>query len=73
MSVLSFNPLPRTQGIGYSHQPGRIAGFFRALGSEWQARLAARRVETLSDEMLHDIGITRSEIDQAVRYGRRGR
>ncbi len=73
MSILSFNPLPHTAGIGFSNQPSRVVEFFRVLGAEWQARQATRHVEALSDDMLHDIGITRGEIEQAVRYGRRGR
>jgi uncharacterized protein YjiS (DUF1127 family) len=50
-----------------------VASFVRMLGVEWRARQAARRVGSLSDEMLHDIGITRGGIDQAVRHGRPGR
>lgn len=37
---------------------------------EWHSYKAARSVESLSDAALHDIGIARSEIRNAVRYGR---
>ena len=73
MSLLSYSPLPLSADRGQSSGEGRIAAMFQALRTEWRARRAARAVESLSDSMLHDIGLTRGEIDQAVRYGSRRR
>lgn len=73
MSAVSYNPLPLGADDGHSLGSSRITAIFHALRSEWRARRAARSVEALSDGMLHDIGLTRGEIDQAVRYGSRHR
>lgn len=71
MSVLSFNPLPFTTGIGHVDPlSGGVFKALRAIATEIRARRAARQVESLSDEVLHDMGIARAEIDQAVRFGR---
>jgi uncharacterized protein YjiS (DUF1127 family) len=50
----------------------RASGLLKAAARAWSLRQASHKVEGLSDEMLHDIGISRGEIDIAVRYGRRG-
>ena len=69
MSTLSFTGLSTARHREGAH-PGRISAFFGILAAEWRARRAMRRIDSLSDEMLHDIGLTRGEIDSAVRYGR---
>lgn len=73
MSALSYSPLPLGAARGHSLGTSRIAAVFHTLRTDWRARQAARSVEALSDSMLHDIGLTRGEIDQAVRYGSRRR
>ena len=39
--------------------------------SEFEIRRAIRQLEALSDRDLSDIGLARSDIKQAVRYGRK--
>ena len=39
----------------------------------WRHRQADRAMHLLSDEMLHDIGVARSEIEDATRHGRPAR
>ena len=39
--------------------------------SEFEIRRAIRELEALSDRDLSDIGLARSDIKQAVRYGRK--
>lgn len=51
---------------------GRTTDMLKATARAWSMRQASHTVEGLSDEMLHDIGISRGEIDVAVRFGRRG-
>ena len=52
---------------------GTLAAFASRVWAEFASRRAARSVEMLSDEGLRDIGITRSEIESAVRFGRHHR
>ena len=68
MSTLSL----RSNGANaYGSGTGsRFTGIFGAILAEMRARRAARQVESMSDEMLRDIGVSRSNIDQAVRSGR---
>jgi uncharacterized protein YjiS (DUF1127 family) len=42
----------------------------RALASEVRIRRDRRQLMLMSDHMLKDIGLTRAQIDRAVRYGR---
>ena len=42
----------------------------RAIAKEVRIRRDTRKLRLMSDEMLNDIGLTRSEISGAVRYGR---
>lgn len=49
---------------------GYLPAVFSSVVKEWRAHRAARNVESLSDEMLRDIGISRADIDVVVRYGR---
>ena len=66
MTTLTLSP-----ARGAASKTGRIAAFFHEIAAEMRARRAARSVEALSDQVLHDIGIARGEIDSAVRIGRR--
>jgi uncharacterized protein YjiS (DUF1127 family) len=54
---------------------GRIGSFVRSLASEIQRRHRLRKdlkhLQSMSDRMLDDIGISRGEIEQVVRSGRR--
>jgi uncharacterized protein YjiS (DUF1127 family) len=40
---------------------------------QWRYRQADHALQGMSDAMLHDIGISRSEIMDATRHGRSGR
>jgi uncharacterized protein YjiS (DUF1127 family) len=42
----------------------------RAIANEVRIRRDTRQLMLMSDHMLKDIGLTRAEIDRAVRYGR---
>lgn len=44
---------------------------FRAFHAGHQRRAAIRQLHDLDDQMLRDIGLSRSEIDYAARFGRR--
>jgi uncharacterized protein YjiS (DUF1127 family) len=54
--------------------PARFGGiatrFAFAIANEVRIRRDMRKLESMSDHMLKDIGLTRAEIDRAVRYGR---
>ena len=47
----------------------RAARRFRALRTWHEARIAARLLQAMSDEDLKDLGISRGEIEFAVRKG----
>lgn len=51
-------------------KPSRIRSLFAALVHEIEIRRALRDVSTLDDAMLHDIGLTPGNMEDAVRYGR---
>jgi uncharacterized protein YjiS (DUF1127 family) len=52
---------------------GRIlVPFVRAIARERRIRRDTRQLMTMSDHMLKDIGLTRSQIGYAVRFGRLG-
>ncbi len=40
------------------------------LAAEWRAFSAARTLRSFDDHVLRDMGVSRSEIDHAVRFGR---
>jgi uncharacterized protein YjiS (DUF1127 family) len=42
----------------------------RAIADEVRIRRDTRQLMLMSDEMLKDIGLSRAQIDRAVRYGR---
>jgi uncharacterized protein YjiS (DUF1127 family) len=61
---------PRAAGAPWA---GRIlARFVRVIASERRIRRDTRQLMTMSDHMLKDIGLTRSQIGYAVRFGRLG-
>lgn len=47
-----------------------LGGVVSGLIHEWRLRREIRSVEGFSDAMLHDIGLTRGGVDDAVRHGR---
>ncbi|WP_114945798.1 DUF1127 domain-containing protein [Microvirga calopogonii] len=51
-------------------KPSRIKSLFAALMHEIEVRRALRHVSSLDDAMLHDIGLTPGNIEDAVRCGR---
>ncbi|MBV5324484.1 MAG: DUF1127 domain-containing protein, partial [Rhodospirillaceae bacterium] len=67
---MSSRVLPRQlQGIWLR----RLGSLLHGLVLAHRQRRAVARLESLSDHMLRDIGINRSGIDRAVRYGRHDR
>ena len=65
---------PAQRPLVVSFQDSRLASFlatvFRRIAA-WRAeREAIRRLSNFSDAMLKDMGVARSEIPDAVRYGR---
>ena len=44
--------------------------FIRLLAAEWRLRGAIRELELLDDRRLRDLGLTRRDIEGAVRRGR---
>jgi uncharacterized protein YjiS (DUF1127 family) len=49
---------------------GVVARCARAIAEEMRIRRDTRQLMLMSDGMLKDIGLTRAQIDRAVRYGR---
>jgi uncharacterized protein YjiS (DUF1127 family) len=49
-----------------------VSGFLKSMSERRRQRRAIRELEAMDDYMLKDIGIGRSEIMRAVRYGRDG-
>jgi uncharacterized protein YjiS (DUF1127 family) len=47
-----------------------ITTVIRALAVEWRLRRAIRELESLDDHRLRDLGLTRRNIERAVRRGR---
>jgi uncharacterized protein YjiS (DUF1127 family) len=58
-------PVPCTQ------RPGLLKRVIEAFGRHLRYRRAKRHLAFMTEYQLHDIGLTRSHIDQVVRYGRR--
>ena len=70
MPTLMFTLTPTVKLDRGSRFGKVVRGAVQAMYAEWRARRAARNAASLSDEMLHDIGLARGEIDRAVRFGR---
>jgi uncharacterized protein YjiS (DUF1127 family) len=51
-------------------KPSRIMSLFVSLVHEIEIRRALREVSTLDDAMLHDIGLTPGNVEDAIRCGR---
>jgi len=51
-------------------KPSRIKSLFASLVHEIEIRRALRDVSSLDDAMLHDIGLTPGNIEEAIRCGR---
>ncbi len=51
-------------------KPSRIRSLFASLRREIEIRRALREVNSLDDEMLHDIGLTPGNIEDSIRCGR---
>ena len=72
--------LPPGASVGQTHSPTTwVRGFIawvHALHVAWQAwrtyRREVARLQSMDARMLRDIGLTRSEIGTAVRFGRYG-
>ena len=56
--------------VGISHSGSRIGNLLRAIVTATKIRAMRRRLEALPDYLLKDVGISRSEIETAIRYGR---
>jgi uncharacterized protein YjiS (DUF1127 family) len=53
-----------------AHSTNKTAGIARAIRRWMKIRRDRRLLQTLSDHLLSDIGISRSEIEYATQYGR---
>jgi uncharacterized protein YjiS (DUF1127 family) len=51
-------------------KPSLIRSLFASLRREIEIRRALREVNSLDDEMLHDIGLTPGNIEDSIRCGR---
>jgi uncharacterized protein YjiS (DUF1127 family) len=73
MSVLGFSPASlKVRRPLWSIPAGRLSEVWQAAGREWQLRRAIGQINALDEAMLHDLGLDRGGIENAVRYGRRG-
>lgn len=76
MDALSAGRAMRTSGIAGAtfDMIGSIAdttdAATAAVREWWTTRAAAQRLHAMDDRMLADIGLTRADIDRAVRKGR---
>ena len=80
MEMHTAQSLYEVHGIALQYKrssPGlirRIGAFVRSLASDIQRRHRLRKdlkhLQSMSDRMLDDIGISRSEIEWVVRFGR---
>lgn len=67
MSILAFHP---------SSRPSlrmTASAWWNATLQEWRDRQADHALQGMSDAMLHDIGVARSEIADVTRHGRPSR
>lgn len=76
--IHGLNDGPHLRGLGLTERLRRLAVRANALilepiRNELRARKAIRRLETLDDRMLDDIGIRRHDIASVVRNGPKAR
>ena len=67
MSILAFHASNRSSLVTAA------ADVWTSLLREWRHRQADHALQGMSDAMLHDIGVARSEISEVTRHGRAGR
>ena len=65
MSILAFPSSPSRRSLRAA-----AAHFLSDAVQQWRYRQADHALQGMSDAMLHDIGIARSEIEDATRHGR---
>ena len=65
MSILAFPSAPSRRSLRTT-----AAQFLSDAVQQWRYRQADHALQGMSDAMLHDIGIARSEIEDATRHGR---
>jgi uncharacterized protein YjiS (DUF1127 family) len=74
INITCDTPVEATGELG--HVRHRLFTLAKAAYATWRARRNHRRdvahLQTMSDRMLADIGLTRSEIEYAVWFGRHG-
>lgn len=69
MSAVKLHPASAL-GSFAGHTVRRLAGVLATAASEWQARRDMRALGGFDDAMLHDLGMDRGAIEDAVRHGR---
>jgi len=57
-------------GSAYAERPGLLARLLTAAAREIRIRRDLRLLASLDDAALHDIGLTRGGMEDAVRHGR---
>jgi uncharacterized protein YjiS (DUF1127 family) len=71
MSTLStFGPGNGSGRSGRTAIRAGLAALIHGLAREREIRRSMRELRSLDDRMLHDIGLTRGDIERAVRFGR---
>jgi uncharacterized protein YjiS (DUF1127 family) len=61
---------PARVGSVWTSVSAALATVMRALAAEWRLRRAIRELESLDDHRLRDLGLSRRNIERAVRRGR---
>ena len=72
-STHRFRQLPRDSGAGrsvWAQVRSGLVGLVGALARERELRRSMRLLASFDDQMLRDIGLTRGDIERAVRFGR---
>jgi uncharacterized protein YjiS (DUF1127 family) len=73
--LLAFSKSTLPQSGAVRSRPSRLravlADLFETVLNEIQVRRSLRELGSYDDAMLHDMGITRGELEGAVRHGRR--
>ncbi len=69
MSILSFPSSSPRRPVRTSSFAA-LSDLWTSAVQAWRIRQADRAMHLLSDELLHDIGVARSEIEDVTRHGR---